>query len=383
VIQPTILIAGGGTGGHVFPAIAVAEAMQAISDVSIVFCGTAVGLEARAVPARGWALEVLRVEPMKGRGPARAVRASLVAARATGVALALVRRIGPRAVMGVGGYAAGPVTLAAALLRVPIALLEPNCVVGLANRALAPIARRAYIACEEAARPFRASARRAFGVPLRGGFTPRPYRPTGTARVLVMGGSQGAAALNERMPKAIAQVKQAVSRLEVVHQAGRDRDQPVREAYAREGVDCARVVPFLDDVAGAIGEADVVVARSGAGTIAEITAVGRASILVPFPHAADDHQARNAEALDRVGAALCLRQDRADSATLAADLKRLLLDDRGRTAMADAARGQGKPNAARDVAADLLELARVDRRSGEGAGAALDRRRSRCQREVS
>jgi UDP-N-acetylglucosamine--N-acetylmuramyl-(pentapeptide) pyrophosphoryl-undecaprenol N-acetylglucosamine transferase len=161
------------------------------------------------------------------------------------------------------------------------------------------------------------------------------------------------------VPEVAARLRESVPGLEIVHQAGRGRDEPVRVAYARARVDRAIVVPFLDDVAGAIGEADLVVARSGAGTIAEITAIGRASILVPFPHAADDHQARNAEVLTSAGAALCLREEKADPDSLAAAIRRLLLDDTGRTAMADAARALGKPNAARDIAADLLAFARV------------------------
>jgi UDP-N-acetylglucosamine--N-acetylmuramyl-(pentapeptide) pyrophosphoryl-undecaprenol N-acetylglucosamine transferase len=362
VTRPRILLAGGGTGGHVFPAIAVAEAIQALADVEVVFCGTARGLEAREVPARGWRLELLDVEPMRGRGAPRALRAAFVAARATIRGLALVHRMKPRVVLGVGGYAAGPVTLAAAMHGVPIAVLEPNSVVGLANRLVAPFVQRAYVAWDEAAGRFRSSARRVYGVPLRKGFTPRPYTPRGTGRLLVMGGSQGAAALNERLPEAVAHLQGIVPGLDVVHQAGRDRDAAVREAYARHGVEHAVVVPFLDDVAGAIADADLVVARAGAGTIAEIAAVGRAAILIPLPHAADDHQGRNADALARAGAALCVRQEAADAARLSGEIERLLRGHTARAAMADAARSRGKPDAAREVARDLLALA------GIGAG---------------
>jgi UDP-N-acetylglucosamine--N-acetylmuramyl-(pentapeptide) pyrophosphoryl-undecaprenol N-acetylglucosamine transferase len=373
VSRPRILIAGGGTGGHVFPAIAVAEALQSLADVEIVFCGTARGIEARLLPARGWPLEVLDVEPMKGGGASRAVRSALVAARATVRGFALVHRVRPRVVLSVGGYAAGPVTLAAALHGLPIAVLEPNSVVGLANRLVAPFARRAYVAWDEAANRFRPSARRPYGVPLRKGFAPRPYTPRGTARLLVTGGSQGAAALNERVPEAVARLRDVVPGLAVVHQAGRDRDAPVREAYARQGVEHVLVVPFLDDVASAIGEADLVVARAGAGTIAEITAIGRAAILVPFPHSADDHQGRNADALARTGAAVCVRQEAADAARLSSEIERIMRSDSERTAMAAAAGARGKPNAARDVAGDLLALAglRADRKSANGAAAAV------------
>jgi len=361
VSRPTVLIAGGGTGGHVFPAVAVAESMHALADDDVVFFGTARGVEARVVPARGWRLELLDVEPMKGGGPARAVRGALVAARATLRALGLVRALRPKAVLSVGGYASGPVSLAAALLGVPVAVMEPNSVLGLANRLLAPFAKRAYIAWDEAGARFRPHVRRDFGVPLRVGFGPKPYAPKGTLRVLVLGGSQGAAALNERMPEVIARLGD-VPGLEVVHQAGRERDAAVRAAYGREKVERVSVVPFIDDVAGALAEADLVVSRAGASSIAELTVVGRAAVLVPFPHAADDHQARNAEALARAGGAVCVRQEAADVTRLAAEMGRLLRDDRARTLMADASRACGKPRAAHDVAADLLVLAGIAER---------------------
>jgi UDP-N-acetylglucosamine--N-acetylmuramyl-(pentapeptide) pyrophosphoryl-undecaprenol N-acetylglucosamine transferase len=362
VSTPTIFIAGGGTGGHVFPAVAVAEAMKRAADVDVVFCGTDRGVEARVVPARGFRLERLDVQPMKGGGPLRAARGALAAARATARAIGLVRRARPRAVLSVGGYAAGPVSLAAAVLGVPVAILEPNSVVGLANRILAPFAQRAYVAWDDAALRFRAGVRRSFGVPLREGFQPVPYAARGTTRVLVMGGSQGAAALNERVPAAIARVARTLPSVEVLHQAGRDRELAVRELYAREGVARATVVPFIDDVPRAIADADLVVARAGAATIAELAAIGRAAVLVPFPFAADDHQARNAEALERAGAAVCLRQDVATPARIAAEIERVLSNDALRERMATSACAVGRPGAARDIAADLLELSRTSPR---------------------
>jgi UDP-N-acetylglucosamine--N-acetylmuramyl-(pentapeptide) pyrophosphoryl-undecaprenol N-acetylglucosamine transferase len=364
VSRPTLLIAGGGTGGHVFPAVAVAEAVQALADVDVVFVGTDRGVEARVVPAGGWRLERLEVEPMKGGGPARAIRGAIVAMRATLRAAGIVRRLRPRAALSVGGYASGPATLAAALLGVPVAVLEPNSTVGLANRLLAPFARRAFLAWEEASPSFRGSAIRQYGVPLRAGFSPRPSSRRGAAvRVLVMGGSQGAAVLNERLPEALGRLALEGRAVDVLHQTGRDRDRPVRDAYARAKIERARVVPFIDDVAQAIADADLVVARAGAGTIAEITAIGRASLLVPFPHAADDHQARNAEALALAGASVCVRQERADAALLASEIGRLLADDVARRAMAERARARGRPDAARRVAKDLLALGAIGERA--------------------
>jgi UDP-N-acetylglucosamine--N-acetylmuramyl-(pentapeptide) pyrophosphoryl-undecaprenol N-acetylglucosamine transferase len=363
VTRPTLLIAGGGTGGHVFPGVAVAEAAQMLADVDVVFVGTDRGVEARVVPQRGWRLERLVVEPMKGGGPSRALRGALLAVRATLGAVAIVRRLRPRVVLSVGGYAAGPATLAAAVLGVPVAVLESNSRPGLANRLLAPFATRAFLAWEEAESSFRAHAVRHYGVPLRAGFAPVAYPADGAwSRVLVMGGSQGAAVLNERMPDVFARLAREGATVHVVHQAGRNRDAAVRDAYARAGVDHVTVVPFIEDVARAIADADLVVARAGAGTIAELTAIGRPSILVPFPHATDDHQARNAEALARAGAAICVRQERADPASLAAAIGRLLSDAASRRAMADAARRRGRPDAAERVARELLLLASIAER---------------------
>src|SRR5262245_43908518 len=153
--RPVIIVAGGGTGGHVFPGLAVADQLRALADVDVVFCGTARGIETRAVPARGYRLELLDVAPMKGGGPARMVKGAAIAARETAKAIALVRRLKPRAVLSMGGYAAGPVALAATALRVPLAVLEPNSAVGFANRVLAPLASRAYVAWPEVAASFR------------------------------------------------------------------------------------------------------------------------------------------------------------------------------------------------------------------------------------
>jgi UDP-N-acetylglucosamine--N-acetylmuramyl-(pentapeptide) pyrophosphoryl-undecaprenol N-acetylglucosamine transferase len=356
-VSTTILIAGGGTGGHVFPALAVAEAMRAVADVEIVFCGTERGLEERVVPKSGFRFERLDIDPIRGRGLMGAARGTFTAARATVRSFETLQAVRPDAVLSVGGYAAGPVTLAAGLRGIPIAVLEPNCAAGVTNRLLGSLARRAYVACEEVSGVFRRDSVRVYGVPLRPGFLPRLGATSDPPRLLVMGGSQGSAALNERLPSAIGLLSASGRRMRVVHQAGRGREGEVREAYARLGVRGITVAAFVEDIASTIADADLVIARAGAGTIAEIAAIGRASILVPYPHAADDHQARNADALARHGAAVCVRQEQADAARLAREIDRLLCDDASRARMAAAARARGRPNAARDVAIDLLGLA--------------------------
>ncbi|MCW5832900.1 MAG: UDP-N-acetylglucosamine--N-acetylmuramyl-(pentapeptide) pyrophosphoryl-undecaprenol N-acetylglucosamine transferase, partial [Labilithrix sp.] len=272
----------------------------------------------------------------------------------------IVRRLAPAAVLSVGGYAAGPAALACVSQRVPLAILEPNSTLGLANKLLAPFAKRAYVAWPKTGSHFGADKARLYGVPLRPGFEPRVYAPSaGPRRLLVLGGSQGAQALNEALPRAVALAQARSAPFTVVHQAGRDREASVRAAYAERGVRDVEVVPFLDDVAARMTAADLIVARSGAVTVAEISAIGRAAVLVPFPHAADDHLAKNALSLADVGGAVCVRQEAADEARLADEIAALLGDDARRTRMADAAREHGRPHAAEDVARDLLALARI------------------------
>ncbi|MBS2018931.1 MAG: undecaprenyldiphospho-muramoylpentapeptide beta-N-acetylglucosaminyltransferase [Deltaproteobacteria bacterium] len=359
----TILVAGGGTGGHVFPGLAVAQAIRQLTEhsaVQIVFAGSPRGLENRIVPKYGYDLELLDVEPMKGGGPARAIKGALVAAKAMRHATGIIGRLRPSAVLSVGGYAAGPAALAGVRARVPLAVLEPNSTLGLANRLLAPFAKRAYVAWPETARIFRGDKARVYGVPLRDGFAPRPYTAQkDLRRVLVLGGSQGAQALNERVPSAIARVVKQLGPVQVIHQTGADREEAVRKEYEEARVTTATVVPFLDDVADRIATADVVIARAGANTVAEIAAIGRPSILVPFPHAADDHQAKNGMALAELGGAICIRQEAADEVRLATELSLLLVDAERRASMAQAAREHGRPRAAHDIAKDLLALAGI------------------------
>ncbi len=365
--MPTILIAGGGTGGHVFPGLAVARALRNMAEVDVVFAGSPRGLESRVVPEHGYRLELLDVEPMKGGGPGRALRGALVAARATQAARALVRTLEPAAVLSVGGYAAGPAALACVSQRVPRAILEPNSTLGLANRLLVPFSSRAYLAWPVTRRHFRADKARLFGVPLRPGFEPHRYVPTdGPRRVLVLGGSQGASALNEVVPRAIARLAPTLG-LSVVHQTGRERDASVRKAYQELGVERVEVLPFLEDVAARITQADLIVARAGAVTVAELCAIGRAALFVPFPKAADDHQAKNALSLADAGGAVCLRQELADEVRLEAELRALLSDDDKRSQMAAIARDHGRPNAAEDIAADLLQLAGIARKIPGGS----------------
>jgi len=356
----TVLIAGGGTGGHVFPMIAVGDAVRALdASARVVYCGTSRGLEARVIPEHGGELEMLRVLPLRGGGVRAFLKGVTRAAGSIPEARALVRRLRPDVVLSVGGYAAGPVSLAARFSGVPVTMLEPNSVLGLANRLLTPFAARAYVAFPEAERFLRPSVVRRSGVPLRRAFSPAPYVAKGDPlTVLVLGGSLGAQALNALVPKAIAAAKRRGVSLSVVHQTGRDREAEVHALYTELGVESVSVVPFIDDVAAAIGAADVIIERAGASSLAELCAVGRASILIPYPFASDDHQHKNALSLARQGAAVALEQSYATPARVANELERLARDPERRVRMAHAAGALGKPEAASFVARDLLNLAR-------------------------
>ncbi len=369
-----VLVAGGGTGGHVFPMVAVAEALaHEEPSVEVVFVGTGRGIETRVVPEMGGRLELLDVLPLRGHGVGGFVRGAVRAATILPRANSLVRTLDPHVVFSVGGYAAGPVTLAARSRGIPVTLLEPNAVWGFTNKLLRPLVQRVYGGFPETVEGI---GERALwtGVPLRKRFEPSPSSGAAdTVRILVMGGSQGALALNEAVPRALAGYRGRM-RLEIQHQTGRDKDAAVRALYGEIGVQ-AKVVPFIDDVAAAIAEADIVIERSGAGSLAELCAIGRAAVLVPYPFAADDHQRHNAESLAKSGAGVAVVQAAATPERLRAELTRLIDDGGARTVMAERARERGRPDAARVIARDLLSLAHV-------GGRVLRARHSPCQ-EIS
>lgn len=354
---PVVLIAGGGTGGHVFPGLAVAEAMEKLSGVRVVFAGTKRGLEARVVPARGYELVTLDVSAMQGGGAARFLKGGLVAAKATVAGLREIERLAPKAILSVGGYAAGPISLAGVMKGVPLAIYEPNRAPGLTNRWLARFSKRMYVAWDETAAAWPKQARR-YGIPLRSGFGPLPSKKEGAPMtVLVLGGSQGAKRLNEYVPQAMAAVrKEALSDLRIIHQAGADRDADVRKAYETLGIP-ADVRAFIDDMPSVLGEADVVIGRAGATAVAELCAVGRAGILVPFPFAADNHQVENARSLERLGGCICVEESAFASGALERALRELLTDSDKRRQTAEHALAWNRASAATEIAHDLLDLA--------------------------
>jgi UDP-N-acetylglucosamine--N-acetylmuramyl-(pentapeptide) pyrophosphoryl-undecaprenol N-acetylglucosamine transferase len=355
------LIAGGGTGGHVFPALALAgEIRRRRPDASIVFVGTARGLETTLVPKAGFPLELVRAKGLVGKG----WRARLEGLRALPLAfldsLRLLARHAPRAVVGVGGYASGPLVATAWARRIPTLIHEQNAIPGLTNRILARLARRIAVGTVRGAAALPGAI--VTGNPVRPAFFEIPSLVSRSKerrlRVLVVGGSQGAEILNRLMPAALARVAAKGIAFDVVHQAGKGRAGEVVTAYGKRGLsgDRAFVHEFLDDMAAAYAAADLVVARAGAMSVAEVAAAGRPALLVPFAAATHGHQEANGRALESLGAAVVVTEAEATEESLAAALAGLLEDPLRLLAMGEAARRSAAPDAASRLCDLLFEV---------------------------
>jgi UDP-N-acetylglucosamine--N-acetylmuramyl-(pentapeptide) pyrophosphoryl-undecaprenol N-acetylglucosamine transferase len=352
-VARTILIGAGGTGGHIFPGIAVAdELVRRDAATRVVFAGTPRGLETRLVPKAGYALELLPILPLNGVGLLRTLAGLLALPWGLLKSALVVLRLRPAAVLGIGGYAGGPITLIAALIGVRAVILEPNARPGFTNRVLKPFVDAAACAYEEARVSFGAKGVLT-GNPVRGGFAAlpeKPHRPPLT--LLAFGGSQGSRVLNRALVAALPKLPGADA-LRIVHQTG-PAMQPEVEAAYRAAARPAEVVAFLDDMERRLGDADLVLARSGATTCAELAVAGKAALLVPFAGAADDHQTTNARALEAAGAARVLEERELTGESLARAIGALVEQPQTLTAMDQAARRLGKKDAAARVA-DLLE----------------------------
>jgi UDP-N-acetylglucosamine--N-acetylmuramyl-(pentapeptide) pyrophosphoryl-undecaprenol N-acetylglucosamine transferase len=352
----TILIMAGGTGGHVFPALALARLLRAASH-EVVWLGTQKGLEARVVPADNFPIEWLSMSGLRGKGVLTLLGAPFKLLLAVWQALGVMRRRKPRLVVGFGGFVTGPGGVAAWLTRRPLIVHEQNAIAGYSNRVLARLARRVLAAFPRAFPPgIHADV---VGNPVRAEILAQPppaarfSQREGALRVLVVGGSLGASRLNAVVPLAVAQLARTGLALSVRHQAGERGIDAARAAYAEAGF-TADVAPFIDDMARAYADADLVICRAGALTVSELAAVGVASVLVPFPAAVDDHQTFNAQYLVREGAAVLIADRDLTAERLAATL-RDLCSGRGKLlAMAERARLVAKPHAAEELAAACL-----------------------------
>jgi UDP-N-acetylglucosamine--N-acetylmuramyl-(pentapeptide) pyrophosphoryl-undecaprenol N-acetylglucosamine transferase len=350
----TILVMAGGTGGHVFPGLAVADYLHE-RGWHVVWMGNPEGMEARLVPMRGYEMAWVRFAALRGKGLLRALLLPVNLLRAFGQALRELSRVKPNVVLGMGGYVTFPGGMMAALSGRPLVVHEQNSVAGLANRVLAGVADRILSGFpgvlrrgEWAGNPVRAEIA-ALPLPAQ-----RYAGRSGRLDVLVVGGSLGAQALNDAVPRALA-LLQPAERPRVTHQSGAKQIDDLRAAYAATGVE-AELLPFIDDMAARYAAADLVVCRAGALTIAELAAAGVASVLVPFPHAVDDHQTGNARFLSEAGAAILLPQRELTPEKLAALLRELTREKLA--AMAEKARALAKPEATRAVAEACLEIAR-------------------------
>lgn len=354
-----VLIMAGGTGGHVFPALALARLLRQQS-LEVVWLGTRRGIEARVVPTENIPIEWLSIGGLRGKSSLTLLAAPFRLVVALKQALGVMRRHKPRVVVGLGGFVTGPGGVAAWLTRRPVVIHEQNAIAGFTNRCLSHLAREVLEAFPGSFAP--SVKARAIGNPVRqdilavAGPAARFAARSGSIRILVFGGSQGAARLNAIVPFALARFAGAVD-FEVRHQAGERGLEAAKKSYAEANVR-GQVMPFIEDMADAYGWADLVICRSGALTVSELAAVGVAAVLVPFPAAVDDHQTRNAEYLVKEGAAVLIPERELTAERLAAELKTLCAGRGKLLAMAERARLLARPRAAQELADSCLEYAR-------------------------
>ena len=355
--QLRILIAGGGTGGHIIPALAVARALKERHGAEVLLVGTARGLESRLVPEAGFALRLIDVGPLKSVSFATRLRTLSRLPASIFECKRILREFHPGAVLGVGGYASGPAMLTALWLKTPTMVYEPNAMPGLANRLVGKRVERAAINFPAAARWFHNAE--VTGVPVRQEFFSLAA-PQGPPHLLIFGGSLGARILNTHLPRLMPALLDAVPGLTVLHQSGERHADATLEAYAASGADPVRwqVRPFLTEMAAEFARAHLILSRSGATTVAEEAAAGKPALLVPFAAATDEHQRRNAEAMVQAGAAVMVEEkDLEIPDRLLAALTGLLNDPARLAAMSAAARTQAHPGAAERIADRLAEMA--------------------------
>jgi UDP-N-acetylglucosamine--N-acetylmuramyl-(pentapeptide) pyrophosphoryl-undecaprenol N-acetylglucosamine transferase len=358
--QLRVLIAGGGTGGHIIPALAVARELVELYQAEILFVGTARGMEIRLVPEAGFRLRLINVGPLNNVSLLTRLRTLWQLPKSIAECRRLIREFKPGVVFGVGGYASGPAMQAALRMKIPTMVFEPNAMPGLANRLVGKRVQAAAVNFPQATEWFQHVE--VTGIPVRPGFFSLSPPAPSPLHLLIFGGSQGARLFNNTLPKIVPALLDAVPGLTILHQSGIRHAAATEAAYQACGADPARwtVKPFLDDMPARFAAAHLVMARSGASTVAELAAAGKPALLVPFAAAADSHQQRNAEAMVQAGAALMLQETELDAPeTLLEKLVGLLQSPERLSAMAQAARTQAHPAAAERIAERLASLGSV------------------------
>jgi UDP-N-acetylglucosamine--N-acetylmuramyl-(pentapeptide) pyrophosphoryl-undecaprenol N-acetylglucosamine transferase len=349
----SVIIAGGGTGGHIYPGIAIAQEFKSrYGDTQILFVGTARGMETKIVPRAGFALEVIEVAALKRVTFFERIKALLLLPKSFLAARSLIKKTKPQVVIGVGGYASGPVVMVASIMGIPTIIAEQNALPGFTNRILARFINAAAVSFEEARKLFGAKAE-ITGNPVRAEFFNVPLREPGEViQILITGGSQGAHAINEAVIETLPLLAGESARLSLTHQTGEKDFETVRAAYEKSGLK-AEIRPYLENMVAEFEHADLVICRAGATTVAELAAAGKPAIMIPFPFAADDHQRKNAEAVERVGAGRMILQAELTPERMAQELLWLINDPQQLVRMAEASRKLGHP----DAAARVVDLA--------------------------
>jgi UDP-N-acetylglucosamine--N-acetylmuramyl-(pentapeptide) pyrophosphoryl-undecaprenol N-acetylglucosamine transferase len=357
-----VIIAGGGTGGHVIPALAIAQKLKKQYGAEILFVGTARGIETRLVPQAGFPLELIKVGALKNVSLLTRAKTIVDLPRALWTSGRLLTDFRPDVVIGVGGYASGPAMLAAVRRRIPTLAFEPNVVPGFANRLVAHFVSAAAVHFEETCEYFRNC--KVTGVPVREAFFHIPEKRASTGddgvlTLLVFGGSQGAHAINQAMIASLPGLRAKIPAIHIIHQTGQRDFESVEAAYRQSGVS-NEVHKFIDDMPARFGRADLLVCRSGASTVGEITAAGKPAIFVPFPRAADDHQNVNARSLERAGAAVVVEESNLEAAYLVETIAVLLNDPARLRGMSQVAKSLAHPKAVEDIAEMVKALAPAD-----------------------
>lgn len=342
-----LLLAGGGTGGHLFPAVALAQLLlKQDKTAAVKFVGTKKGLEFRLLPKLGLPLQTVAMAGVVGRGWRGKLEMVPNLLKSMVQARVILKNFAPDLVIGVGGYASVPVLLMAKMLRIPYLIHEQNALPGLSNRLLGRWARQIFLSFAEGDEGFDQHKTLLTGNPLRPGLETVEAELPANGKLLIFGGSRGAQAINRAVIEMLPLLKDWSDCPQIMHQTGEAELAEVRQAYENAGFDPQQVVPFIDDMASAYAEAKLVVCRAGATTLAELTVCGRPAILIPFPYAAGDHQTANARTLEVAGAAKLLPQSELTAAVLADSIKELFTDVVGLQAMAEKGRTLGKPGAA-------------------------------------